>query len=85
MEWVFLITLFTSLQLQGEFAALRDEMKKAQSVIHSTPPPVDTKPYQQQINRLKAVCLNFSKSRFQFFLFFSMQLLIGLNVVLTDD
>ncbi|VDM09408.1 unnamed protein product [Wuchereria bancrofti] len=40
-------------QLQGEFGALREEMKKAQSVIHSTPPPVDTKPYQQQIDRLK--------------------------------
>ncbi|VDK75089.1 unnamed protein product [Litomosoides sigmodontis] len=40
-------------QLQGEFAALREEMKKAQSVIHSTPPPVDTKPYQHQIDCLK--------------------------------
>ncbi|KAK6109430.1 hypothetical protein QQG55_35960 [Brugia pahangi] len=40
-------------QLQGEFGTLREEMKKAQSVIHSTPPPVDTKPYQQQIDRLK--------------------------------
>ncbi|KAL3986163.1 hypothetical protein ACH3XW_41605 [Acanthocheilonema viteae] len=49
-------------QLQGEFAALREEMKKAQSVIHSTPPPVDTKPYQQQIDRLKAE-LSSSKNR----------------------
>ncbi|CAG9533920.1 unnamed protein product [Cercopithifilaria johnstoni] len=49
-------------QLQREFAALREEMKKAQSLIHSTPPPVDTKPYQQQIDRLKAE-LNSSKNR----------------------
>ncbi|VDO49039.1 unnamed protein product [Onchocerca flexuosa] len=46
-------------QLQGEFGALREEMKKAQSVIHSTPPPIDPKPYQQQIDRLKAVCFIF--------------------------
>ncbi|VDK82474.1 unnamed protein product, partial [Onchocerca ochengi] len=49
-------------QLQGEFGALREEMKKAQSVIHSTPPPIDTKPYQQQIDRLKAE-LTSSKNR----------------------
>uniref|UniRef100_A0A8R1TT03 DUF5641 domain-containing protein n=1 Tax=Onchocerca volvulus TaxID=6282 RepID=A0A8R1TT03_ONCVO len=49
-------------QLQGEFSAYREEMKKAQSVIHSTPPPIDTKPYQQQIDRLKAE-LTSSKNR----------------------
>ncbi|EFO22569.1 hypothetical protein LOAG_05915 [Loa loa] len=49
-------------QLQGEFGALREEMKKAQSVIHSAPPPIDTKPYQQQIDRLKAE-LTSSKNR----------------------
>uniref|UniRef100_A0A0R3RVV3 Kinectin n=1 Tax=Elaeophora elaphi TaxID=1147741 RepID=A0A0R3RVV3_9BILA len=56
------ISFFTFSQLQGEFGALREEMKKAQSVIHSTPPPVDIKPYQQQIDRLKAE-LTSSKNR----------------------
>uniref|UniRef100_A0A915PUM2 Uncharacterized protein n=1 Tax=Setaria digitata TaxID=48799 RepID=A0A915PUM2_9BILA len=41
-------------QSQAELGAVREELKKAQSIIHSTPPPVDTKPYQQQIDRLKA-------------------------------
>ncbi|KAM3716225.1 Myomegalin [Dirofilaria immitis] len=49
-------------QLQGEFGAMKEELKKAQSVIHSTPPPIDIKSYQQQIDRLKAE-LTSSKNR----------------------